>query len=109
MSDGTLLPSKRTLALRLKLLLTYRKEWSRLHWTGEQRVKLPVTSTLSGVTGDFVYYVAGPTLELLELPSTRLNRPPSQTHHLRFNTNPTPVSVAIDPSQSLIVVGHALG
>ncbi|KAJ3538943.1 hypothetical protein NMY22_g4953 [Coprinellus aureogranulatus] len=109
MADGTLLTSKRPPLLRLQLLLTYRKEWSRLHWTGEQRVKLPVASTLSGVAGDFIYYVAGPTLELLELPSTRLNRPPSQTRHLRFNTNPTPISVAIDPSQSLIVVGHALG
>lgn len=109
MADGTLLASKRPPALRLQTLLTYRKEWSRLHWTGEQKVKLPVASTISGVAGEFIFYVSGPTLELLELPSTRLNRPPSQTRHLRFNTNPTPISVAIDPSQSLIVVGHALG
>ncbi|KAF5338370.1 hypothetical protein D9611_012487 [Ephemerocybe angulata] len=108
MADGALLPSKRPPALRLQVLLTYRKDWPRLNWTGEQRLKLPAAATLCNVAGDFVFYVAGQTLELMELPSTRLNRPPSQTHHLRFNTNPKPECVAIDHAQSLIVVGHAL-
>lgn len=109
MADGTLMSSKRPPAIRLQVLLSFRKDWPRLHWTGEQQIKIPPASTLASVAGDFIYYVANQTLELLELPSTRLNRPPNNTHHLRFNTNPRPDSVAIDPIQSLIVVGHALG
>jgi len=110
MSDGILpVAAKLPPALRLQVLLNYRRDWPMLKWTAEQHVDFPATTSLASVTGDFIYYVTDQTLELLELPSTRLNRAPAQTHHLRFNTNPRPNSVAIDPSQSLIIVGHAMG
>lgn len=108
MNDGDLAVSKRRIALRLQVLSAYRNDWPRLHWTSEQRVKIPVASTLGSVTGDFLFFVVGQTLDLMELPSIRLNRPPNQTHHLRFDTNPGPNAVAIDHAQSLIIVGHAL-
>ncbi|PPQ67850.1 hypothetical protein CVT25_010289 [Psilocybe cyanescens] len=105
MRDGPASSSTRSPLIRLQVLLSYKKDWPRLDWTDEQKIRIPVTATQVSVSGDFLYYVGGQSLDLVELPSCRTNRPPSQTRHLRYNTSQSD-GVAIDTLQSLIVASQ---
>lgn len=102
MKDGF---ASRSFVHKLQLLMAYKKDWPRLHWTDEQKVRVPITATQVDVSGSFMYYVDGQTLDLVELPSCRNNRPPSQTRHLRYNTSQSD-SVVIDVVQSLIIAAQ---
>jgi len=109
MKDGPAAYSTRSPMIRLQLLLAYKKDWPRLKWADEQKVRVPAFATQVNVSGSFLYYVANQTLDLIELPSCRTGRPPSQTRHIKYNTTPDADCVAIDPLQSLIVTSHTYG
>ncbi|KAF5387316.1 hypothetical protein D9757_005712 [Collybiopsis confluens] len=92
---------------RLHLLLTYRKDWLQLGWTHEHRLQIPLPAQVSASVG-FIHHVqkhgAYSTIELSELPSSRKNRPPTLTRHLKFTTSIVD-RVAVDLGQALIVTG----
>ncbi|KAF8906253.1 hypothetical protein CPB84DRAFT_1675794 [Gymnopilus junonius] len=104
MKDGP--HSVRGPLFRLQLLLAYKKDWPRLHWTDEQKIPVPANATQVDVSGNFLYYVGNQSLNLIELPSCRTGLPPSQTQYLQFNTSPQADCVAIDSLQSLVVASQ---
>ncbi|KAH9479404.1 hypothetical protein JR316_0007994 [Psilocybe cubensis] len=106
MKDGAASYIGRSPVIRLQVLQSYQSDWPRLIWTDEQKLRVPITATQVDVSDGFLYYIGIQSLDLVELPSCRTNRPPSQTRHLRYNTNQSD-SVAIDTLQSLIVTGQA--
>ncbi|KAH6915946.1 hypothetical protein BKA70DRAFT_474462 [Coprinopsis sp. MPI-PUGE-AT-0042] len=106
MSDGVLSLAKRPPMMRLQILGAYRREWPSLNWTAEQKLQIPASIGLHTVAGDFMVYGTSHALQLQELPSSRLNRPPSQTRHIQFDTAPQAEAVVIDAPQSLIVTGN---
>jgi hypothetical protein len=108
MRDGAAPYSARPPLIRLQLLMAYKRDWPRLHWTHEQQVRIPATATKIDVSGNFLFHVGHQSLDLQELPSCRTLRPPSQTRHMRYMTSPAN-HVAIDPVQSLIVASQISG
>jgi len=108
MKDGAAPYSGRSHLIRLQLLTTYKKDWPRLYWTDETKVSIPATATKVDVSGNFLYHVGRQSLDMLELPSCRTSRPPSQTRHLKYVTSAAD-HVAIDPIQSLIVASQITG
>ncbi|KAJ4475053.1 hypothetical protein J3R30DRAFT_3706921 [Lentinula aciculospora] len=108
MKDGPVAYSKAPPISRLRLLLSYRKDWLELAWTHEHRLHIPLPAQV-GISGGFFHQVHnhGPfsTLELSELPSSRSNRPPALTRHLKFTTSLIDC-VAVDLVQVLIVTGR---
>lgn len=108
MSDGVLSSVKRPPMFRLQILGAYRRDWPLLNWTAEQKLQFPANPGLHTVAADFMVYGTSHALQLQELPSTRLNRPPSLTRHIQFDTAPQADAVAIDLAQALIVTGHAI-
>ncbi|KAF8159486.1 hypothetical protein B0H34DRAFT_796728 [Crassisporium funariophilum] len=109
MKDGPASYSTRSPFIRLQLLMAYKKDWPKILWTDEQKVKIPAASTLVGVSGNFLYSVGNQSLDLVELPSCRTGRPPSQTRHMKYNTTPQADCVAVDSLQSLIIASHTYG
>lgn len=105
MRDGPASYATRSPLIRLQVLQSYQTDWPKLIWTDEQKLRIPVTATQVDVSGGFLYYVGAQSLDLVELPSCRTNRPPSQTRHLRYSTSQSD-SVAIDTLQSLIVAAQ---
>ncbi|KIK50595.1 hypothetical protein GYMLUDRAFT_182569 [Collybiopsis luxurians FD-317 M1] len=107
MKDGPVALSKVPPISRLQLLLTYRKDWLELAWTHEHRLQIPMPAQVGG-SGGFIHHIhkhgVYSTLELSELPSSRKNRPPALTRHLKFTTSAID-RVAVDLSQGLIVTG----
>lgn len=108
MKDGAAPYSGRSHLIRLQLLMTYKKDWPRLYWTDELKVSIPAAATKVDVSGNFLYHVGRQSLDLLELPSCRTSRPPSQTRNLKYITSAAD-HVAIDPIQSLIVASQITG
>lgn len=107
MQDGPALYSSRSSVLmRLQLLMAYKRDWPKLFWTDEKKIKLPATAIKVGVSGNFLYTIGNQTLDLSEFPSCRTGRIPSQTRHMKYNTAPQSDCVAIDLLQSLIVAAH---
>jgi len=53
MKDGAAPYSARPPLIRLQLLMTYKRDWPRLHWTHEQQVRVPATATKIDVSGIF--------------------------------------------------------
>lgn len=107
MQDGPALYSSRSSVLmRLQLLMAYKRDWPKLLWTDEKKIKLPATAIQVGVSGNFLYTIGNQTLDLSEFPSCRTGRIPSQTRHMKYNTTPRSDCVAVDLLQSLIVVAH---
>jgi len=103
MLDGPVAHAAFSPIMRLQLLSAYKASWPRLNWSNELRLVLPAISTAADVSGDFLYHVVPQGLQLAELPSVRGGRNPSQTHHLRYITNPLPECVAVDVTQSLVI------
>ncbi|KAL0953864.1 hypothetical protein HGRIS_005039 [Hohenbuehelia grisea] len=93
---------------RYQLLLSYKKDWPRLHWSHECKMQIPASVQL-GVSGGFLHKLfnsGGQTcLELSELPSYRAGRPMSKTRHIRYSA-PMVDSVVIDPSQRLLIMSY---
>jgi len=108
MKDGAAPYSARPPVTRLPLLMAYKRDWPRLHWTHEQQVRVPATATKIDVSGNFLFHVGHQSLDLLELPSCRTLRPPSQTRHMNYLTSAAD-NVAIDSIQSLIVASQTTG
>ncbi|GLB41680.1 hypothetical protein LshimejAT787_1002800 [Lyophyllum shimeji] len=110
MKDGPAPHSYRPLIGRLQLLSTYRKDWPQLNWSHEYKLLIPA-STRSGISSGFLHQIRVHgmqyTLELAELPSCRTARPPAMTRHLEFHT-PEIENIALDRSQSLVVLSHVL-
>ena len=107
MQDGPALYSNRsTVMMRLKLLIAYKRDWPRLLWTDEKKIRLPAAAIKVGVSGNFLYTIGNQTLDLAEFPSCRTGRIPSQTRHIKYNTAPQPDCVAVDLLQSLLVTAH---
>lgn len=92
---------------RFGLLLSYRKDWPTITWNHEQKAQLSLLGNF-GITDGFIHYVAAHGVELMELPSSRTGKPPSQTRHVRIPTAPRVECVALDSTQTLIVTGHVL-
>ncbi|KAF9477602.1 hypothetical protein BDN70DRAFT_946594 [Pholiota conissans] len=108
MKDGPASYSMRSPLLRLQLLTAYKKDWPRLMWNDELKVRVPPDSTQLNLASHFLYYTGNQSLDLVELPSCRTSRPPSQTHHLKYITSHVDC-VAVDPLQSLIVTSSLIG
>ncbi|TFK29685.1 hypothetical protein FA15DRAFT_699944 [Coprinopsis marcescibilis] len=108
MTDGVLTYAKRPPMMRLQILEAYKKDWPRLNWTAEQKLSIPATAGLYKVSGDFIIYAPSNMIQLMELPSCRLNRTPTLTRHLQYDTAPQADAIVVDTSQSLIVTGHAI-
>lgn len=109
MQDGPALYSSSTrssVLTRLQLLMAYKRDWPRLLWTDEKKIKLPATAIHVGVSGNFLYTIGNQTLDLSEFPSCRTGRIPSQTRHMKYTTTPQFDCVAVDLAQSLIVAAH---
>lgn len=92
---------------RLGLLLSYRTDWPTLAWSDEQKATLHLLGNFD-ITDGFIHYVAAHGVEVMELPSCRTGKPPSQTRHVRIPTAPRVECVALDSTQTLIVTGHVL-
>ncbi|KAF7770426.1 hypothetical protein Agabi119p4_6400 [Agaricus bisporus var. burnettii] len=92
---------------RFNLLNSYRKDWPAIAWSHEQKAQLSLLGNF-GITDGFIHYVAAHGVELMELPSSRTGKPPSQTRHVRIPTAPRVECVALDSAQALIVTGHVL-
>jgi hypothetical protein len=109
MKDGPAAQSPGPPLARLQLLLTYKKDWPRLYWTHEYKMQI-ATPAHVGASGGFIHRIRTHgfqhILELTELPSCRTGRPPALTRHLRYTTTLPIESVAVDPSQALIVTSH---
>jgi hypothetical protein len=108
MKDGPASYSIRSPLLRLQLLTAYKKDWPRLMWNDELKVRVPSDATQLNLASHFLYYTGNQSLDLVELPSCRTGRPPSQTHHLKYITSHADC-VAVDPFQSLIVASSLIG
>ncbi|KAE9396873.1 hypothetical protein BT96DRAFT_823997 [Gymnopus androsaceus JB14] len=109
MKDGPVAYSKAPPISRLQLLLTYRKDWLQLAWAHEHRLQIPMPAQV-GSSGGFIHQIHShgvySTLELSELPSSRKNRPPTLTRHMKYTTSSAIDRVAVDLFQALIVTGH---
>ncbi|KAF5362368.1 hypothetical protein D9756_002316 [Leucocoprinus leucothites] len=92
---------------RFNLLLSYRTDWPVIKWGHEQKAQLSLLGNVD-ITDGFIHYVAAHGVELMELPSSRTGKPPSQTRHVRIPTAPRVECVALDSTQTLIVTGHVL-
>lgn len=92
---------------RFGLLLSYRMDWPTITWSHEQKAQLSLLGNFD-ITDGFIHYVAAHGVELMELPSCRTGKPPSQTRHVRIPTAPRVECVALDSAQTLIVTGHVL-
>ncbi|EAU90486.1 hypothetical protein CC1G_00870 [Coprinopsis cinerea okayama7 len=108
MADGVLSLVKRPPQLRLQLLGAYRRDWPVLNWTAEQKLQLPASANLFTVSAEFLIHGNAHALQLQELPSTRLHRPPSQTRHVQYGTAPQSDAVVVDPSQGLLISGFGI-
>ena len=106
MQDGPALYSSRSsVMMRLKLLTAYKRDWPKLLWTDEKKIRLPPAAIKVGVSGNFLYSIGNQTLDLSEFPSCRTGRIPSQTRHIKYNTAQSDC-VAVDLLQSLLVAAH---
>jgi hypothetical protein len=92
---------------RFGLLLSYRTNWPTITWSHEQNAQPPLLGKLD-INDGFMHYVAAHGVELMELPSCRTGKPPSQTRHVKIPTAPRVECVALDSTQTLIVTGHVL-
>ncbi|KAJ3563748.1 hypothetical protein NP233_g8738 [Leucocoprinus birnbaumii] len=92
---------------RFNLLLSYRTAWPTINWGHEQRAQLSLQGNFD-ITDGFIHFVAPHGVELMELPSCRTGKPPSQTRHVRIPTAPRVECAALDSAQTLIVTGHVL-
>lgn len=108
MKDGPVAHSRAPPYLRLQLLLSYRNEWPKLMWNNEHKMNISVPALL-GYSGGFIHQIHShgvfTTLELTEVPSSRTNKAPFQTRHLKYTTSAIEV-VAVDFNQALVVMGH---
>ncbi|KAJ7504276.1 hypothetical protein B0H11DRAFT_509616 [Mycena galericulata] len=108
MKDGAAPRAAAPLLGRLHLLLSYRTDWPRLHWTHEYKMQV-ITPSHVGTSGGFIHQIRPhgvyDTLEITELPSCRTGRSPALTRRLRF-TSPPIEMICIDSAQALIVAGH---
>ncbi|KAJ7281414.1 hypothetical protein C8J57DRAFT_74884 [Mycena rebaudengoi] len=108
MRDGAAPRAVAPLLGRLHLLLNYRTDWPRLHWTHELKMQV-VAPSLVGTSGGFIHQIrphgAYDTLEITELPSCRTGRSPALTRRMRF-TSPPIETIHIDSVQALIVAAH---
>lgn len=109
MNDGPVPHSRVPPYARLQLLAEYHRDWPSLRWSNERQLILQ-PPVLVGVTGGFLHQIRktlnGPSsLDLLELPSCRTNRPPANTRQLSFQLAAID-SVAIDLPQNLLVTSH---
>ncbi|KAJ7623149.1 hypothetical protein FB45DRAFT_97028 [Roridomyces roridus] len=108
MRDGAAPRAAAPLLARLHLLLNYRADWPRLHWTHEYKMQV-ITPSHVGTSGGFIHQIRPhgvySTLEITELPSCRTGRSPTLTRRLRY-TSPPIETVFIDPAQALIVAAH---
>lgn len=92
---------------RFNLLLSYRMDWPKITWGHEQKAQLPLLGNFD-ISDGFIHFVAAHGVELMELPSCRTEKPPSQTRHVRIPTAPRVQCVTLDSAQTLIVTGHVL-
>lgn len=108
MKDGPVSHARAPPYLRLQLLLNYHSDWPRLEWTHENRLQIP-TPALVGLSGCFIHQIrphgAFNTLDLTQVPSSRLNVPPSQSRHLKYTTGAIE-NVVTDFAQSLVIMSH---
>ncbi|KAJ6498311.1 hypothetical protein DFH09DRAFT_1052021 [Mycena vulgaris] len=108
MRDGVAPRAVAPLLGRLHLLLSYRTDWPRLHWTHEYKMQV-ITPSHVGTSGGFIHQIRPhgvyDTVEITELPSCRTGRSPALTRRLRF-TSPPIETICIDASQALIVAAH---
>ncbi|KAG7093642.1 hypothetical protein E1B28_007305 [Marasmius oreades] len=109
MKDGPVAHARVPPVYRLQLLNAYRQGWGGLSWTYESKAQIP-QSTRAGASGGFLQQIkengGNTVLDLMELPSTRTNRLPASTRHLRYISSGIE-SLAIDQVQALIITSHA--
>ncbi|KAJ8095253.1 hypothetical protein PM082_010476 [Marasmius tenuissimus] len=109
--DGPVIHARVPPVSRLQLLTAYKQAWSKLSWTYESKTQIPQSARV-GSSGGFLQQIrdhGGPgnaILDLMELPSTRTNRLPASTRHLRYICSGVE-SLAIDQVQGLVVTSHA--
>ncbi|KAJ8508916.1 hypothetical protein ONZ45_g8845 [Pleurotus djamor] len=108
MKDGRAPRARAAPLARHQLLLSYKKDWPRLHWSSESKLQIPTPAQV-GMTGGFVHKILTNgqqyCLELSQLPSFRTGCPLNMTRHIRFPTGPIE-GVIVDPSQALLVTTH---
>ncbi|KAJ7781996.1 hypothetical protein DFH07DRAFT_393004 [Mycena maculata] len=108
MRDGAAPRAVAPLLGRLHLLMSYRTDWPRLHWTHEYKMQV-ITPSHVGTSGGFMHQIRPhgiyDTLEITELPSCRTGRSPALTRRLRFTSPPIEI-ICIDSAQALIVAAH---
>ncbi|KAF9266902.1 hypothetical protein L218DRAFT_755841 [Marasmius fiardii PR-910] len=109
MKDGPVAHARVPPLYRMQLLSAYRQGWDGFSWTFETKTQVP-QSARAGASGGFLQqikeHVGGTVLDLMELPSTRANRLPASTRHLRYISSGIE-SLALDQVQALIVTSHA--
>jgi len=107
MKSGAISSRAPPLSARFNLLLSYRTDWPTITWGHEQKARLSLLGNFD-ITDGFIHFVAAHGVELMELPSCRTGKPPSQTRHVRIPTAPRVQCVALDSAQTLIVTAHVL-